>query len=37
MGVSRLMPVLKATYLKKSKVWKTNEECTANVKTAIDQ
>ena len=37
MGVNRLNPVQKATYLKKIKSWKTNEECTVNVKTAIDQ
>ena len=36
MGVNRLNPVQKATYLKKSKVGK-NEECTVTVKTATDQ
>ena len=37
MGVNRLNPVRKATYLKKkSKVGK-NEECTVTVKTATDQ
>ena len=36
MGVNRLNPVLKAIYLKKSKIWK-NEECTVTVKTATDQ
>ena len=38
MGVNRLNPVQKATYLKKkSKVGKKNEECTVIVKTATDQ
>ena len=37
MGVNRLNPVQKATYLKKkSKVGK-NEGCTVTVKTATDQ
>ena len=37
MGVNRLNPAQKATYLKKkSKVGK-NEECTVTVKTATDQ
>ena len=36
MGVNRLNPVQKATYLKKSKVGK-NEECTVTVKKATDQ
>ena len=37
MGVNRLNPVQKPTYLKKkSKVGK-NEECTVNVKTPTDQ
>ena len=37
MGVNRLNPVQKATYLKKkSKVGK-NEECAVTVKTATDQ
>ena len=31
MGVNRLNPVQKATYLKKIKYWKTNEECTVTV------
>ena len=37
MGVNRLNPVQKATYLKKIKCRKTNEECTVTVKTAKDQ
>ena len=37
MRVNRLNPLEKATYLKKIKCWKTNEECTVTVKTAIDQ
>ena len=36
MGVNRLNPVQKATYVKKSKVEK-NEECTVTVRTATDQ
>ena len=36
MGVNRLNPEQKATYLKKIKCWKTNEECTVTVKTATD-
>ena len=36
MGVNRLNPVQKATYLKKSKV-RINEECTVTVKTATDK
>ena len=38
MGVNRLNPVLKGTYVKKkkTKVGK-NEECTVTVKTATDQ
>ena len=39
MGVNRLNPVQKATYLKKKKKSKVgeNEECTVTVKTATDQ
>ena len=37
MGVNRLNPVLKATYLKKIKSWITNEECKVTVKTATNQ
>ena len=37
MVINRLNPVRKATYLKKIKSWKTNEECTVTVKTATDQ
>ena len=37
MGVNSLMPVQKATSLKKIKNSKTNEECTVTVKTATDQ
>ena len=37
MGVNRLNPVRKATYLKKIECWKTNEECTVTVKTATDE
>ena len=37
MAVNRLNPVQKATYLKKIKSWKKNEECTVTVKTATDQ
>ena len=37
MGVNRLNLVQKATYLKKIKTWKTNEQCTVTVKTATDQ
>ena len=37
MEVNRLNPVQKATYLKRIKSWKTNEECTVTVKTAKDQ
>ena len=37
MGVNRLNPVQKATYLKKNKKFKTNEECTVTVRTATDQ
>ena len=36
MGVNRLNPVQKATYLKKSKLGK-NKESTVTVKTATDQ
>ena len=36
MGVDRLNPVQKTTYLKKIKSGK-NEECTVTVKTATDQ
>ena len=36
MGVNRLNPVQKATYLKKIKSGE-NEECTVTVKTATDQ
>ena len=37
MGVNRLNPEHQATYFKKIKSWKTNEECTVTVKTARDQ
>ena len=37
MGVNRLNPEQRATYLKKIKSWKTNEECTVTVKTATEQ
>ena len=37
MGVKRLNLVQKATYLKKIKSWKRNEECTVTIKTATDQ
>ena len=37
MGVNRLNPVQKATYLKKKIKSGKNEECTVTVKTAIDQ
>ena len=38
MGVNRLNPVQKATYLKKKKIKSgENEECTVAVKTATDQ
>ena len=37
MGVNRLNPVQKATYLKKIKSSKNNEECTVTVKTPTDQ
>ena len=37
MRVNRLNPDEKATYFKKIKSWKTNEECTITVKTATDQ
>ena len=37
MVVNRLNPVQKATYLKKIKSGKKNEECTVTVKTATDQ
>ena len=37
MWVNKLNLVQKATYLKKIKSWKTNEECTVTLKTATDQ
>ena len=37
MGVDRLNPVHKATYLKKNQKWEKINECTATVKTATDQ
>ena len=37
MGVNRLNPVQKATYLKKKIKSGENEECTVTVKTATDQ
>ena len=37
MGVNRLKQVQKATYLKKIKCWKRNEECTVTIRTATDQ
>ena len=37
MGVNRLNPVQKATYLKKKSKVGENEECTVPVKTATDQ
>ena len=37
MGVNRLNPVQKVTYLKKNQKWEKNEECTVTVKTATDQ
>ena len=37
MGVNRLNPVQKATYLKKKSKVEKNEECTVTVKTATDQ
>ena len=37
MGDNRLNPVQKATYLKKIKSWKTDEEWTVTVKKATDQ
>ena len=37
MEINRLIPVQKATYFKKMRSWKTNEECTVTVKTATDQ
>ena len=37
MGVNRMNPVQKATYLKKISKVGENEECTVTVKTATDQ
>ena len=37
MGVNRLEPVQKATYLEKIKIWKKNEECTVTIKPPTDQ
>ena len=37
MGVNRLNPVQKATYLKNIKSLKTNEECTVTINTATEQ
>ena len=37
MGVNRLNPVQKATYLKEIISWITDEKCTVTVKTATDQ
>ena len=37
MGFNRLYPVQKATYFKKIKRWKRNEECTVTVQTVTDQ
>ena len=37
MGVNRLNPVQKPTYLLKNQKWEKNEYCTVTVKTATDQ